>query len=81
MTIERIRSALEAKPFRPFRINLADGREVVLVRSPEFVFIPPKAERAIHVFGKREADYATVDLLLVSSLEYGNGVSTRAQRG
>jgi hypothetical protein len=40
MTIENLRAVASASPFQPFKIHLADGRNV-MVRSPEFLFIPP----------------------------------------
>ncbi|GMU83474.1 MAG: hypothetical protein AMXMBFR47_33440 [Planctomycetota bacterium] len=72
MTIEKLKRALESRPFRPFRVNLADGRSIP-IRSPEFAFVPPKAERTFWIWGNREDDYTIVDLLLVTSLDFGNG--------
>lgn len=74
MTIEQLRGALQSRPFQPFRINLADGR-VVAVRSPEFVSMAPKAERTFLVWGSRGEDFMIIDLLLVTSLDFGNGLA------
>lgn len=79
MTIEKLKRALDAKPFRPFRVNLADGRSIQ-VRSPEFAFVPPKAERTFWIWGNREDDYTIVDLLLVTSLDFGNGAGQGTAR-
>ena len=40
MTLEKIREAWAARPFRPFAIHLADGRSV-FVRHPEFLAMAP----------------------------------------
>lgn len=70
MTIERLREAVSRRPFRPFWISLADGRRF-LVRSPEFLWIPPRAERTFGISGTGgDEDYSILDLLLVTSLDY-----------
>ena len=40
MTIEQMRAAYDAKPFRPFVIHLADGRAVP-VNHREFIMAAP----------------------------------------
>ncbi|HUY88101.1 MAG TPA: hypothetical protein VMV10_05175 [Pirellulales bacterium] len=40
MTIERFRELLDAQPFQPFSIHLADGREVPVLRR-EFIMAAP----------------------------------------
>ncbi len=70
MTIQRLREARHAEPFRPFMIRMADGIEY-RVPHPEFLFIPPKAERTFIVAGENGGeDYTVLDLLLVTALEF-----------
>jgi hypothetical protein len=67
MTIEQLRAAATAKPFRPFVLHLADGRELP-VQHPEFIFTLPSGRTIIVC----QADDTTniVDLLLVTDLEF-----------
>ena len=69
MTVEAIREAVHRKPFMPFNISLADGRQVY-VRSPEYLFLLPKSPRTIIVAGDRESAFTIIDLLLVISLDF-----------
>ncbi len=70
MTIEQLRQAYRATPFRPFILHLADGREIP-VRSPEFMMISPSG-RTIMV-SQLDDSYNVIDLLLVTDLEFKNG--------
>jgi hypothetical protein len=73
MTTAQLRTMLQAAPFRPFDIYMADGRSLP-VRHPEMVAVTS---------GGRTLGVATgddvieiVDLLLVTSLKpHANGVS------
>jgi len=78
MTIEQLRKAVKSERFEPFTLSLADGRRLY-VPHPEFVWIPPEASRTFHVAGKGE-DYSVVDLLLVASIDFGNGAVERRRR-
>ncbi len=71
MTIERLRKAILEQPFRPFTISLSDGRRL-RVPSPEYIWVPPKAERTFYVAQATEQDHV-IDLLHVTSLDYANG--------
>ena len=75
MTIERLRELHEARPFRPFRIRVADGH-VLNVPHPEL--LSHDGGRTIYVHtGPEQGEF--VDLLLVTSLELGNGRSKRSR--
>ena len=67
MDIRGIREALHREPFEPFKICLADGRELV-VPHPDFVAVA--GERRIIVV-RADETWAVVEPLLVVSLEYG----------
>lgn len=69
MTIERLRQAHKAEPFRPFTLSLADGRRG-RVPSRENLWIPPRADRTFAV-GSGEDDMSIHDSLLVISIDYG----------
>ncbi len=70
MTIERLRAVQQAKPFRAFRLNLADGRSL-RVPHPEFLAIHPTG-RTVIVFQPKD-EFEIVDLLLVTSIQVANG--------
>jgi hypothetical protein len=77
MTIEQIRTAYEAQPFRPFVIHLADGRQIPVL-SPEFMAAAPSG-RTVIVYQQDDA-FNVIDLLLVTDLEFKpkpNGMGRR----
>lgn len=83
MTIERLRGALRAEPFRPFTILVTDGR-TYRVAHPDFLLVSPKAERTFVVYDEGSndpEDYLVLDLLLVTGLEFGNGAGRRKRAG
>lgn len=78
MTVEQLLALQRAEPFQPYRIHLADGRNID-VHHPEFVARAPTG-RAIIVY-KPDDLFEIVDLLLVVSLEVLNGQSTPKRAG
>jgi hypothetical protein len=67
MTIEQIRHAYSARPFQPFIIHLADGRQIS-VPHPEFMALSPSG-RAVAV-SQPDGAFEIVDLLLAATLEF-----------
>ena len=63
MTVERLQDLYRAKPFRPFKLHLADGREIA-VKSPEWMAFSPTG-RTISVH-EPDDSLRIVDLLLVT---------------
>ncbi len=75
MTIEQLQKLLQARPFQPFDIHLADGRSLP-VEHPEFVGRSPSG-RTIGV-GLADDPIEIIDLLLVTSLKpRSNGAQRR----
>jgi hypothetical protein len=70
MTIERFRATLHQSPFRPFTIQMADGRTFD-VDHRDFVAHSP-AGQAVIVFSKDE-NYSVLDLLLMTELQVHSG--------
>jgi len=66
MTTEKLRDVIQAQPFQPFNINLADGR-VFFVPHPEFIAVTGKG-RLIAVGDSQSKNLEIIDLLLVTSL-------------
>jgi len=78
VTIDKLREVARAEPFRAFTISLADGRRF-RVRHPEFIWIPPEASRTFYIAGDGDSE-SIVDLLLVTSIDFGNGSNGRKRR-
>lgn len=80
MTTDKIKELLTAKPFKPFKIHVADG-EVLNVSHPELMWIPPGGRTIFVCRGPREEDgMAIVDLLLVTQLTMANGNGSRRRK-
>jgi hypothetical protein len=67
MTVEQLRTAREASPFRPFTIHLADGRHL-RVPHRDYVSMSPGG-RTVIVYQAGEA-FSILDLLLVTELAF-----------
>jgi hypothetical protein len=67
MTVEQLRNAYNAQPFRPFSIQLADGR-VVPVISREFMMTVPSGRTV--VVCQPDDTLNIIDLLLITDLEF-----------
>ena len=77
MTIEQVRRFYDAKPFQPFVIHLADGREIPIVHR-EFIMAAPSG-RTVSVY-QPDDTLNVIALLLVTDLEIkplGNGARRR----
>ncbi len=77
MTCEQLRKVHQARPFEPFRLFLADGREFA-VRHPEFLAQFPGG-RSI-VLTLEDQSFEVIDLLLVTSIHVGDGKPGQAIR-
>lgn len=70
MTTEQIDRVHQARPFRPFTLYLADGRQI-RVSHPEMM-ARTQGGRTL-LIGSAGEHFEIVDLLLVVSVEVGNG--------
>jgi hypothetical protein len=68
MMTDQIREAMHAAPFRPFLVDLADGRSF-LVRHPDFIAVAPGGGEAT-IFDDDGSHM--VNLILVTSLRVPN---------
>ena len=79
MTSERLKETLDARPFRPFALRLAEG-ELVRVDHPELIARSPGG-RTVVVFSPND-QMKILDLVLVTSLEtVPPGKNGRKRRG
>jgi hypothetical protein len=75
MDLQGIREALRRQPFEPFRICLADGRELP-VPHPELVAV---GKRRIIVV-KPDDSWSVIEPLLIVSLDYNGKHRSRKNR-
>jgi hypothetical protein len=75
--ISELRDALRRKPFHPFTVHLADGREF-LVHHHDFLLISP-TERSF-VIAQLAGGYEIIDPLMVTSLSVSES-QPQADRG
>jgi hypothetical protein len=66
MTIEQMRAAYQAQPFRPFVIHVADGRAIP-VNHRDFIMTVPSGRTV--VVAQPDDTLNIIDLLLVTDLE------------
>jgi hypothetical protein len=67
MTLEQFNNALQTRPFRPFVMHLADGREI-MVKHPQLVVSTSTGRTTVVV--QPDDTLNIIDLLLVTDLEY-----------
>ena len=67
MTVQHLRAAHHAAPFRPFSIRMADGRSFPVPHS-DFLFMSPTGRTFIVC--QADDDFSILDLLLMTEIEY-----------
>ncbi|HUG66123.1 MAG TPA: hypothetical protein VMM76_00120 [Pirellulaceae bacterium] len=77
MTTEALRNMLNAQPFHPFRVHLADSHFVDVIH-PEFVGF---GGGRTFIAYTNDDNFEVIDLLLVSSMETINGKPKRRGAG
>jgi len=75
MTAKQLREVHQAKPFRPFKLQIADGNEIE-VRHPGLMMMTPGGRTVVVAIS--DDAVKIIDLMLVASIEVGNG---RAKKG
>jgi len=78
MTSEKLRQALNAQPFQPFQIYLADGRRLK-VPHPELLALSPSGRTMI--LYQPDDSHDVIDLLLVTRLHVGSNGKARRKPG
>jgi hypothetical protein len=74
MSIQQLRAAHHATPFRPFKIHMADGHAFT-VPHPDFLSMSPTG-RTVIIYQENE-DFSILDLLLMTEIEVPQNVSSR----
>jgi hypothetical protein len=73
MTIEAIKEAVHAQPFRPFVLRLAGGSEIT-VSHPDYIALGPRG-RTLIVYGPDES-WRVLDVVLIGEIAYPAGASS-----
>jgi hypothetical protein len=76
MTIEQLRTAHQARPFRTFTIHMADGRSLGV---PHSEFLSHSASGRTVVVHHADESFSVVDLLLVNEIEVQGPAATPSQ--
>ncbi len=71
MTIDRLREARDAVPFRPFILRLSDGRKVKVGRN-DVLWFPPKSRRTV-ILAQAGKDSSPLDPRMITSLRFTEG--------
>jgi hypothetical protein len=66
MSVSAIREAINAQPFRPFTVRVADQRSY-LVPHPEFISIGPNNRTAVVWFN--DGGCSILDMLLITGID------------
>jgi hypothetical protein len=77
MTVEQLRAAYEMKPFKPFMVHLADGRQIPVVHR-DFIMTVPSGRTVI--IAQPDDSFNVINLLLITDLEFkpqSNGAGKR----
>lgn len=69
MTSQELRAALQATPFRPFTVRMADGRSFE-IRHPDFLLVGPNS-RTVFAFSPSGDEFSILDVLLMTEIEFG----------
>lgn len=75
MTIQQLRAAHRAAPFKPFTIHMADGR-AFHVPHPDFMFMSPTGRTVI--ICQENDEFSILDLLLMTEIEMTDKSTSRS---
>lgn len=78
MTIQSVKEVLDAEPFKPFTLRLADGRSIRVVNPHNVAFLGNG--RTLFVAHHLEEHFELIDLLLINSMIVGNGTAKAIRR-
>ncbi len=76
MTIQQLKAAHRAVPFRPFTVHMTDGRSF-RVPHPDFLFMSPTGRTVIICEEGEAEDFSILDLLLMTEIEWSQASTSR----
>ncbi len=75
MTLHAMKQVLDADPFRPFTLRLADGRSLRVFNPHNVAFLGNG--RTLFVAHHKSEQFELIDLLLVNSIVIGSEAARR----
>lgn len=73
MSADALRKCIVASPFRPFTLNIADGRRIPVLGG-DFVLMAPEKGRTVVVY-QRNDDFDILDTLLITGVSFESAAS------
>ena len=74
MSADELRKCIVASPFRPFTLNVADGRRIP-VMGRDFILLAPEKGRTLVVY-QRDDDFDILDTMLITGVSFESAAST-----
>ena len=68
MPVDELRKCIVASPFRPFTLNIADGRRIPVI-GRDFIFVPPEKGRIVLVF-QRNDEFDILDSTSITGVSF-----------
>jgi hypothetical protein len=68
MSPDELKKCIVASPFRPFTLNIADGRRIPVI-GRDFILIAPTKGRTVLVF-QRNDDFDILDTMLITGASF-----------
>ncbi|MBI1832404.1 MAG: hypothetical protein HYR84_13255 [Planctomycetes bacterium] len=68
MSVDELRKCIVASPFRPFTLNIADGRRIH-VTGRDFILVPPEKGRTVLVY-QRDGELDILDAMLITGVSF-----------
>jgi hypothetical protein len=68
MSADELRRCIVASPFRPFTLNIADGRRIPVI-GRDFILIAPEKGRTVLVFQSND-DFDILDSMLITGVSF-----------
>jgi hypothetical protein len=68
MSVDELRKCIVASPFRPFTLNIADGRRIP-VTGRDFILMAPEKGRTVVVY-QRNDDFDILETMLITGVSF-----------
>ncbi len=75
MTVQQLRAAWRAVPFRPFTLHMADGRSFT-VPHPDFLSMSPTG-RTVIVY-QEDDEFSILDLLVMTEIAFPRTAASKS---
>jgi hypothetical protein len=74
MSADELRKCIIASPFRPFTLDIADGRRIPVLGS-DFIIVAPERGRTAVVY-QRNDDFDILDTMLITGISFESTTNT-----